>query len=372
MGINLEGSVLEPQDFNKGAERDASTLDGLYFYTEPERDAAAEYLWDYFYNEAYLKAEWWRTLFTDAPTDLANEMVNCFANDTCDRSSTAWWFPGVGRSVSPDNIFFWDSPETGGVYGYQENLFYREGVYRAVTTWQESEGVGAIVGQVFLNGSSVQDASVNILTLELFTDQYGYFQDNLIPEGRYSINASKIVGDRLYYAEDIITVQAGQTTYISLTLEPPPSSLRQIIIQGYMKIHDAETGGGSTQTFNDVFASTLLSPNPPPEIDPEPDLDPSTQTFKIKRCVDDEVSAIVTMTLTLLPDYAVEISTETKLYDDDGPFGYNCYEGDDVEAISYHNFLVPIDTVSVIEIPHLEDDGDWVEAYFAVVNQQRP
>ena len=56
MGISLEGSVLEPEELNAGAEPHASTLDCFYLRTGPEQDASAE---------------WWRTLFTAAPTDLA-------------------------------------------------------------------------------------------------------------------------------------------------------------------------------------------------------------------------------------------------------------------------------------------------------------
>ena len=359
VGINLEGPVLEIDDFKAGAERDTSTPDGLYFYTEPERKAGAEWLWDYYYNLAYEKAGWLGTLFTDAPSDVANEIVNCFANDTCKKDSVAWQTPGVGRSVSPDNIFFWDSPQTGGVYGYNEKLIYRQTGYRAETIWKPSEGVGTIEGQVLLNGFPAPEASVTILTLELSTDQDGRFQDNLIPAGTYSINASKLVDGKLYYDEQIVTVQAGQTTSITLNLEPPPTNLRQITLQGVMKVHDDELIGGSTKPFN-IFETRFLNP------------DALIQTVELRGCVDDEVSAITTMTLSLLPDNSIQINTETKLYDDDGPFGFNCYEQDDVVAVSSQEFIIPPDSVTPIEIPHLEDDGDWVEAKMDVSNELQP
>jgi hypothetical protein len=84
-GVKLEGpnkvtsvADLEPTDVIGGAAVDDSTLDGLYFYTAAERQAAANWLYQDVYDIAYNKAGFFGTLFTDAPDTVANQLCNTF------------------------------------------------------------------------------------------------------------------------------------------------------------------------------------------------------------------------------------------------------------------------------------------------------
>lgn len=357
VGINLEGPQLEIEDVKNGADVDLATLDGLYLYTETERKVAGEWLFNHVSDQAVDEGGffgWLSEPFTDLVDDVANQITNCFANDSCDPQSEAWKEPGVGRAVSPDNILFWDAPETGGVYGYSENLVYRQGGRMAVTTWQPSEGVGTLKGQVLSNGVPVENATITILGLELFTDMNGQFQDDLIPAGTYEVVAFKMIDDWLYSTEEIVEIQPNLTTEITLNLEIP----RLIVFDGYLEVHDEETIGGSTKTVL-AFDSVLLSPSAP------------ITTIQFEGCNDDEVGGIIELHLTLLEYDTISILAVTKLYDDDGPGGFSCFEADDLEAIQTNNFIVYPGS-NTINIPRLEDDGDWVEATFSIENIQQP
>jgi len=363
VGIEIEGLELEREDTRQGAEQDSNTLDGLYLYTEKERKDAGIWLYDEVYDQAAEEGGLLGDLinpFTDLYDDIASQVANCFANDNCDPDSEAWQNPGVGRAVSPDNILkFWDSPETGGVYGYNEPIVYRSGGYMAVTTWQPSEGVGSISGHVLVTGGGpVENASVTILGLELFTDINGRFQDELIPAGTYPIEASKMIDGWLYTAQQIITVHAGQTTEVTLLLEPPPSNFRRVVITGEVAIHDGELSGGNLGTFAQ-YKEAFLNPYS------------ATQTVELKECVDNEVSSIIKLYLSLLPDNSISITAVTELYDDDGPFGFSCYEGDDVVKTSTNSYVIAPGADNVF-IPQVEDSGDWVLARLTVVNEQQP
>lgn len=148
-GMHLEGPTdfvqpnsLTPAQKDMGAKVDANTVDGLYLYSSAERQRAATWLHDQIHNQAQDKldqeaglASWIVELLTKTVVQISNEFLNGFISDrvvTAD-DNTGWSHPGVGHTVSPDNIMMWNGPDRGGPYGYSEPLVYREPRYDVVT-----------------------------------------------------------------------------------------------------------------------------------------------------------------------------------------------------------------------------------------------
>lgn len=188
---------------------DSQTPDGLYYYSEAERQKAAQWLHDE-YMFAKVRGEIdatmpnvWRdlgvsgglgvsallamlaslplttvatmlgvapsvlselvVLTSDMPDDVANQLCNAFASDDCRQSakdSKAWSDPGEGRSVSPDNIVnSWAPPTSAnlefihGLYGWNDRIRMRPPEFVRFpppeSTWQISQGFGGIEGHVF-------------------------------------------------------------------------------------------------------------------------------------------------------------------------------------------------------------------------------
>ncbi len=161
--FTLEGDTLETFDLENGAEgahysnspdlkgknvtdleikgiKDG--LDGLYFYDREERLEGAEFI----YNDirrtlintvgGRFVAFLIDLLIKDATTSIPNQVANCFVLGECEPldpekpNKRKWKNVGVGLTVSPDNLLFWDSPidgkdgKLGGVYGYHEPIEY--------------------------------------------------------------------------------------------------------------------------------------------------------------------------------------------------------------------------------------------------------
>ena len=112
-GVQVEDTMVEPGD--RPHPSDPAKL-GLFSYSQAERIAGGEYLYQRVYNEFYEESGWLGRLLTDAPSDGANQIVNCFASDWCDtnaKDSERWRDPGSGIAVSPDDITHWDLPPAG-------------------------------------------------------------------------------------------------------------------------------------------------------------------------------------------------------------------------------------------------------------------
>lgn len=365
LGINLEGDVLESEDVQNGAETDVGTLDGLYLYQVDERVNAGNWLYSHVYNVAAEEGGLLGSItnpFTDARDDIANQIVNCFANDTCDKDSDAWKNAGYGRAISPDNMLFWDKPEDGGVYGYHEELVYRQGGLQAVTTWQPSEGNGTLEGTVTLNGEVVPNASVSYLGLEVFTDQNGYFKDELVPSGTYPI-AAAIMIDGVFYSTESqplsFTVTANQTTTVNLRLKPPLSSLRQVVIQGNLFIRDDDWPDSDDTGNFPIFRSERIDTS---------DLN-KMKTVQFDRCVD-EVKIDIKFDLKLGNDnQTIEVDTLGILYEDDGFIIINpgdCEGGDNNDSTRDSYSVGPDD--GFVKRLYMEDSGDEGDFNYTIEN----
>lgn len=248
--VVLEGDQLEPNDFARGAERDATTQDGLYLYQAAERQKAGHTLYDRTHNHVLDEADkntcfglpcgraW--EFFAGAADDIANQLVNCFDTDWCDtaaKDSDRWKNTGPGRSVSPDNILFWDiwSAPDQGVYGYNERMAYQPGMY-AQDRWLPSGDAGTITGHVFFEGKLAANALVRVAGLEKTTDANGAFTFVGIPAGAYKIEASKTISpDQTAHDQKDVNVAARATTTVDLNLgfapPPQPRAIVHVVIE---------------------------------------------------------------------------------------------------------------------------------------------
>ena len=83
----------------------------------------AEQLFDTLHDQVLDEGGWLGEFLTDAADDVANQMLNAFANDDADvRNSQKWRDMEAASAVSPNNILWWDGPDRGGLYGYAEPL----------------------------------------------------------------------------------------------------------------------------------------------------------------------------------------------------------------------------------------------------------
>jgi Carboxypeptidase regulatory-like domain len=234
---------LEQKDVIGGAGVDGATLDGLYFYTAAERQAAANWLFQDVYDIAHNKAGFWGTLFTDAPDTVANQLCNTFASDSADINAVdedAWKTTGTANSVSPDNIMFWDSPGSGNqeqfrsVYGHVEEVFYRPGTYAQVPIyrWNLVPTKGTLKGTVTAN-ADVSGANVSLLGSNLqdvVVGSNGRFEFDNVPSGDYQVTAGLNIGGYWNSATVSVHIDAGKTTDVLIALQPPPEIFRLVTI----------------------------------------------------------------------------------------------------------------------------------------------
>ena len=230
---------LEPTDVVGGAAVDASTLDGLYFYTAEERLKAANWLFQDVFDIARNKAGWLGEAFTDAADSVANQLCNVFASDSTD-DDDGWKSTGSANSVSPDNIKFWDSPGSGNqgqfrsVYGYIEEVFYRPGTYAEVPIfrWKLVQTKGTLTGTVTAN-ADVSGANVSLLGTgfqDVVVGSDGRFEFDNVPSGGYQVSAGLNIGGFWNSQTVNVIINAGQTTDVTVALQPPPEIYRLVTI----------------------------------------------------------------------------------------------------------------------------------------------
>jgi len=276
--VRLEGpnaitnvTDLEPTDLEGGARVSGSTLDGLYFYTAEERQAAVRWLHQTVHDIAYNKAGFWGTTFTDAPDNVANQMCNTFASDWADGSeeSNDWKTTGSANAVSPDNLIFWDSPGSGNqgdfrsVYGYVEELFYLPGTYAQVPVyrWKLVATKGKLTGTITASGE-VKGANVSLLgsgIQDVVVGADGRFEFDQVPAGDYTITAGRKIGG-FWYANSVPAhILAGNTVNVHVPLLPPPEIDRLVTITVSMGTTWGSLFGGSGHVF-EGSASVRVQP----------------------------------------------------------------------------------------------------------------
>lgn len=307
-GITLEGT-LEESDIALGAKTAKGILDGLYFYAAAERRAAAARLYSAIYNQ--VSADFGlKGRIADAPDNFANQITNCFASDACelkDRNSTAWKkISTTGRTVSPQDILFWDEP-----YGRSEPLAYRVGTFRKVHVWQAPNGAGKLEITVRdLKGNPVSGATVTIGDLTRSTNSVGVVTTS--PDaGSLHVAAKKRIGSLMYTGQATVKVVKGETTKLTLTLKPPPSTMRAVRISGSLRVKDDELWGGDKVATLDIEREISLNPAQ------------KHRAVTFKKCAGGEARGEVELKFTLNADSSVSMTGKLLLYE-----GIRCNNND--------------------------------------------
>jgi hypothetical protein len=349
--------------------------DGLFFYDASERRAAAERLYAGLYEDveyalANLTAQtddhWWYgaaalaapelaplgplvtigsmtsgTLVkwaTDAPEKVANQVTNCFASDFCSdaaKTSHAWESPGTGVAVSPDDMLnHFDSPATGGPYGYSERMIYRGRTLRPVYEWRPNEGSIPVTVKVTTgDGKPAALAEVTIpgfLTTPVTTDATGHVLIEGVPRGNLLLHAQKFFAAPApggMREADVCYVPASTTSkewlavdcadfskVLSLTpvaevtavLMPPKADYRKVVISGDVWLKDCDCGSSDETATKKIFQVCHVSPLEPKQV----------VSFSNKDYCADEVGLSMTATCELLADRRVEVKTHFEFFED--------------------------------------------------------
>lgn len=376
--IRMEGrgAFVEPSDLEKSAppntkapDKDALidplTRDGLYLYTEEERREAAKFVYKHVYDKAYEKAGALGMFVADVPDDCANQVTNTFAFDYADREfddedskdSDKWKNPGIGRSVSPDDMkVFWDGPTAAtdrihGLYGTTQRMVFRDGLVeeREIGTWAVREKLGKLRVTVLRGETPVAGADVKAGGQVLVTNAQGFVVLEL-PEGSYEVEAGVMIDNLFFEGKGPAQVKDRDTVEISVHLNDPPEFKRIVVIGGHVRIKDEETIG------KDEFFDSAFSPTPG-SIRLDPGHRHETATYVKK--FGGEIRVEATYDLTWNENLSVTVVCRVKLYegtsedtsDLDG-------EGGDIKVVFKDEQNVSLNVrVSNTD----EDDDDYVQ-----------
>ena len=244
-GINLVGpnavetvAELTPASVALGAEVGATTLDGLFYYSQSERQTAAQVLNSIIYNEAVQHegfAQYIPYLGSDIAENIADQILNMFAfNNPNMYGSSEWQNSGDANAVSPDNIPWWNPP----FFGYMEHLQYLEPHVEqyTVSKWQTVTVYGTVSGTVTRQdtGAKVAGAHVSLNdSLTAITDGAGHFQISNVPAGSYSLKAWAVVtlGSAQVQIANGANGAAGQGQKITTTPGNPNLTVN-VVLQG--------------------------------------------------------------------------------------------------------------------------------------------
>lgn len=181
-----------------GATVDATTLDGLFYYSAQVRQKAAQVL-NTSLNDLISKGQGvlgGAVLSLGIGKGIANQILNMFAFNNPDMFgplATNWQNPGDGNAVSPDNIQFWNPP----YFGYAEPVQYLEKHLEqyTVSRWKSYTVTGIISGTVTdYNGNIVSRAYVYVDDAHnTYTDGNGYFELDNVPAGTYNLKVSATI-----------------------------------------------------------------------------------------------------------------------------------------------------------------------------------
>jgi hypothetical protein len=202
-----------------GAAVDGDTLDGLTYYSESERQAGAQALYQGVLNQALSQEDGLGTIpgiNPDIAGPIADQLLNTFAfGDPNMVGSSAWQSPGDGNAVSPDNVQFWNPP----YFGYAEPLQYLPPHTEEYTesVWKKVISHGSIKGKVTLNGQPVAQAQVWVFMSggETMTGADGSYTLNNIPIGTYALQARIAItknGVTIEYQNDQTGLQGDKIT----------------------------------------------------------------------------------------------------------------------------------------------------------------
>ncbi len=283
------------------------TPDGLYTYSAEERLNAANWLYNFIYNEVFDKAGWLGNFITDAADDVANQILNAFANDDADgRDSTAWQNVTEADAVSPDNMLWWDSPAQGGLYGYAEPALYREPRKETYTIskWKRVLNRGNVHGRVLGETGPIAEAMVQVYDGKTtFSDADGNFALNDIPLGDYLLKGSAVFDGILYSGQLPVSLNVANQV-IDIKLLPPPDRYRKA--QVYVDFWGRDSESIGSDEIHDPAPAYF-------ELELGPDRLVNSHGFNYHW--GGELRVEYTITFRLLLNNTIEVQLQAKLFD---------------------------------------------------------
>ncbi len=276
---------VEPPNAVTGLEY--GTVDGFYQYHEKNRQAAAKYLWNKIYQkindrfDSKISAIQYQAVpvleFYKAATAIAvaNQTVNTFAFDACEKLDTAWTSPGEGESASPDNtLYFWGLKPHNGVlaqpegrqeiYGDSVPILLTAPQWKRIPMFRRQDvdlGTGQVVGIALI--ARVATAGVTVRFdggCPVIVTTAGRFILDL-GTGRHFAEAFIVLPNPVTGTPETFRtlqpvrfeVQKGQMTSIQLDLEPPSDLWRIVDVHLDADIHCRSFWGGDSDAhhFND-------------------------------------------------------------------------------------------------------------------------
>ncbi len=365
-----------PNPPDKRAAVDPLTRDGLYLYDEEERKEAAKWLYKNVYREVLGKSPNLGPInlgrfFADAPDDFANQVCNTFAYDYSDREfddedakdSDKWRNPGIGRTVSPDDILrFWDRPTTAsaglvhGLYGTAQRIVYREGIFeeREIGRWVKRERIGKLVVEVKYQGRLIPGADVKVGGQVPVTNPKGVATVDL-PEGDYEVEVGQFMNEHFFEGKAKAQVKYQAETRVTIDLPDPPAFFRVVVIGGHVRIKDEETFG------KDEFVDETFGVRPV-YVGPTHKQDTVTWTRKMGG----EIRVEVRFDYFWKPNLSVELGYNVKLYEgtseDTGDL-----DGERGGVITIYKDQENV-KLPVFVRNDAEDDDDYVELNLLVSN----
>jgi hypothetical protein len=392
IGFTLEGTQLEQGDAAwGGALGNGQGPDGLYLYTETERNDAAEFLYNTIFDSVYEVAGGAGDVIVDAPDDAGNQIVNCFGFDWCGETFSTYaaqhgcdsgdgsaqdspcWLnegAGFGWAVSPDNMVAWDAAPDGP-YGYREDLVYQPGDYRRVFRWGPASGTATLEGTVTDGGSASASTAVSVtgLQADTFTDASGAYRIEAVPEGPWTVRACS--ADTRGAAAIVDMPNAGALTQ-DLALQagcnvvPHPGKWkRRVRVFGTIKVTDTEDfGSDEVDTFTvdeyvDVEPNTEANPDAAGKI-----------LLDWQRCTGDEVLARFRIDVDLdQNNRSVKLAYDSRMFE-----GESC-NNDDLDDTTNGTLTVVEDGSK--SLSYVMDNEEWggedtIQVNLTVENEVAP
>ncbi|PFU61981.1 hypothetical protein [Bacillus thuringiensis] len=283
-------------------------------------------------------------LTSDMPDDVANQLCNAFASDRCETSAKDddnWLTnPGVGYTVSPDNIInSWASPVSEnaefihGLYGHNDRIY--PGPPELDTnppppsTWQISQGFGMVEGQVFYKNKQgtkigVLGANVRIGCTQFISGSSGTIVHRDLPSGRYWCVASysdKNIG-QMESKGQIVEIPQGGGIGLQIELIPPLDTRREVLIYGHMDLVNRYAFGKDWWDHPKfITAPSYLGLDyfPPDRDEFKTQREKSIkQTRNVLKQVDDWGQAEVEFDMEIQPDKSITVTYRARLKEADG------------------------------------------------------
>jgi hypothetical protein len=300
-------------DLPAGVPVGPAELDGLFFYSEAERQAGGQVLNAIFQTEVNDKAGFWGSVASffgwDIAADIADQFLNTFAFDDAANGygSDAWQNPGNANAVSPDNIQMWKAPPLG-LLGYAEPLQFLDAhpEQYTVSRWTKVVTWGSVSGKVTVDGAAVDKAYVYLYDgMDAYTDSSGAYSMKHVGVGSYKITAQAVHKGYEYSASQEVKLTAEKPDItVDLKLRPPSDVFRRLnVLYTWEGDYSPLVGSNHNVAIGPDQQSTSLSPGQ------------VANTLSITCTNPGYYSVVYQFNATLAEDLSIQFELTVALYD---------------------------------------------------------